>query len=326
MYRSIMVPLDGSTFGEYALPLALGIARQAGATVHLTHVWVPPAPIYTDEMFVVKDMPHLPDRERERTYLNELAMCLSERWEVAITPTLLDGPVSDTLRAHALATDVDLIVVTTHGRGPLSRFWLGSVTDALIRQMPIPILLVRPHEAALDLLEEVHEQAFQHVLIPLDGSALAEEVVESAVALGRLMQAEYTLLQAIDVPLLGYAPAAHATGMDEQIREQWRAEAQTYLDQVAEGMRAEGLKVHTSVKIAQPAVAILDYARENAVDLIAMATHGRGGVARLLLGSVADKVVRGAGAPVLLLRPQVESTLLKAAGSEYANEDFDIED
>jgi nucleotide-binding universal stress UspA family protein len=158
----------------------------------------------------------------------------------------------------------------------------------------------------LDLLEEVHEQAFQHVLIPLDGSTLAEGVLEPAVALGKLMQAEYTLLQTIEVPILGYAPAAQVAGLDDQILEQWRVEAQAYLDQVAEHMRAQGLAVRVSVMVGQAAPAILDYARDHVVDVIAMATHGRGGAARMLLGSVADKVVRGAGAPVLLYRPPAE--------------------
>jgi nucleotide-binding universal stress UspA family protein len=186
----------------------------------------------------------------------------------------------------------------------------------------VPILLARPHEEPLDLLEEVHEQAFQHLLIPLDGSTLAEGVVEPAIALGKLMQAEYTLLQTIEVPILGYAPAAQVAGLDDQILEQWRVEAQTYLDQVAKDMRAQGLSVQVSVMVGQAAVAILDYARNHAVDMIAMATHGRGGTARMLLGSVADKVVRGAEAPVLLYRPSAEPPQIGA--TDAANSSADI--
>jgi nucleotide-binding universal stress UspA family protein len=325
MYRSIMVPLDGSAFGEYALPLALSIARRAGATVNLVHVCTPLGPnVFGGAL----DAPVLGQsrlaqmREPASAYLDQLATCLSERWEVVITATVLEGPAVDTLRAHALAS-ADLVVLTTHGRGPLSRFWLGSVADRLVRELPMPILLARPHEEPLDLLEEVHEQAFQHMLIPLDGSTLAEGVLEPAVALGKLMQAEYTLLQTIEVPILGYAPAAQVAGLDDQILEQWRVEAQAYLDQVAEHMRAQGLHVQVSVMIGQAAPAILDYARNHAVDMIAMATHGRSGAVRMLLGSVADKVVRGAGAPVLLYRPCAEPPQIGAMDAANATARMD---
>ncbi|HWP39410.1 MAG TPA: universal stress protein, partial [Tepidisphaeraceae bacterium] len=158
-----------------------------------------------------------------------------------------------------------------------------------------------PAEAAPPL---DHESVIKHMLLPLDGSALAEQVLEHAVALGAPMQAEYTLLQAIDPVILGYAPAAYAMGLDELIIEQSRAAAQAYLAGIAERLRAESLHVQTCITIGPPAAAILEYAHTHQVDLIALATHGRGGLARLLLGSVADKVVRGASVPVLVYHPQ----------------------
>lgn len=313
MYRSIMVPLDGSAFGEYALPFALSIARRAGATVELAHV-CPPA--HADAPIAI-DAPNDPGQARTTAYLKQLATTLSKRWNVAITSVVLEGPAAEMLSKHATISGADLVVMTTHGRGPLTRFWLGSVADRLVRELPAPVLLVRPHEMALDFLNDVPEQFFQHMLIPLDGSALAETVVEPAVALGKLMHARYTLLQAIEVPMLGYAPAAYATGLDERIINEWQAEAQSYLDQIAKRMRAQGLHVQTSVLVAQPAIAILNYAREQSVDLIAMATHGRGNLARMLMGSVADKVVRGAGTTVLLQRPAIEPARREAVGSAY---------
>ncbi len=206
----------------------------------------------------------------------------------------------------------DLVVMTTHGYGPLARAWMGSVADKLVRRLPMPILLARPHEATLDLLETVHERVFEHVLIPLDGSALAEEILDPALALGALMDAEYTLMEAIEVPVLGYAPAAQAAMLDERVLEQWRAEARAYLERVAARIRARVSVVRTNVTLAPPAMAIIDYAREHAADLIALSTHGRGGLARMLLGSVADKVIRGADVPVLLQRPRGEMTTLAA--------------
>jgi nucleotide-binding universal stress UspA family protein len=320
MYRSLMVPLDGESFGEYALPLALGIARRGGGSVQLVHVCASPAPTAVTAAAPIGDeAQHAPDRERAAAYLRALASCLSERWDVPITTALLDGSVVDTLYAHALASRADLVVMTTHSHGPLPRIHLGSVADALVRRLPVPTLLARPHDEVLDLLEAVHEHVFQHVLIPLDGSTLAEAIVERAVALGTPMDAEYAFLQVLDLPTIGYAPALHATGTDTQILEQWRGEAQHYLDRVAEPLGARGLRVRAHTIIGSPASAILEYSREHAVDLIAIATHGRGGLARVLLGSVADAVLHGAGVPVLLFRPS-DQALEVRAGAHQAGE------
>jgi nucleotide-binding universal stress UspA family protein len=305
MYRTIMVPLDGSSFGEYALPLALGIARCAGARVELVHVCAPLGP---NVFGAALDAPVIGAarlaqlHERARTYTEHLATCLSERWDIAMTTAVLDGDAADTLYDYARASGADLVVMTRHGYGPLGRAWMGSVADTLVRRLPMPLLLARLHAEALDVLEAVHERPFAHVLIPLDGSALAEEAIGPALALGQLMEVEYTLLEAIEVPVLGYAPAAQVAGLDDQVLEQWRADALARLEQVAARMRERGVVVHTRVAYGRPAVTIIEYAREHAADLIALTRHGRGGARQLLLGSVADKVVRGAGVPVLIQR------------------------
>jgi nucleotide-binding universal stress UspA family protein len=130
--------------------------------------------------------------------------------------------------------------------------------------------------------------------------------LESALELGGLTQAEYILLRAAEPFVLpGYAPLAQASRLDLKLTQEGVAEAQRYLDRVAERLRAEGRPVRTRALLTeQPAVAILDEARLQDADLIAMTTHGRSGLARLLLGSVADKVLRGSTLPVLLQRPQ----------------------
>ncbi len=308
MYRSILVPLDGSTFGEHALPLALTIARRSGATVQLAHVHVPSELMYAiGGIPIVDDTLDAPSRESERAYLEGLTQRLASAWDLSITSAVLDGPAAAALNEHAVQHGVGLVVMSTHGRGPVSRFWLGSVADTLVRQAPMPVLLARPQQDSKELLDLTHERAFKHMLIPLDGSRLAEDALQHAMALGTLVQAEYTLLQAIDPIIMDYAPVARSAGLDEDLIEQWRVEAEAYLDQIAGRLRAQSLTVHTAVVLAPPAVAILEHARQHAVDLIAMATHGRTGVSRMLLGSVADKVVRGATAPVLLHRPALYS-------------------
>ena len=294
MYRSILVPLDGSSFGEHALPFALSLARRSGAQLHLAHVHGPPVPILADANDAEL-------RGYERMYLDGLVQRIEARWNVPITTMLLDGPVAQTLDEYAVTSEADLIVMTTHGRGALSRFWLGSIADTVIRQVSVPLLLIRPQEQPLDI---AHEPSVKHILIPLDGSALAEYMLTHATALGRLIQAEYTLLQVIEPVSMGYGTELYGVAVDTQAIEQLRTQAQAYLDRRAVGLRADGLRVQTAAVIDLAATAILNYAHEHAVDLIALATHGRTGLARWLVGGVADKVIRSATVPVLLHRPQ----------------------
>jgi len=295
MYRSILVPLDGSAFGEHALPFAVSIARRAHAALHLVHVHVAAGSL---GLGVIPDPQDAEQRTRELAYLDGLAQQVSGGGKIAITTTLLDAPVAHALHTYAVTHAIDLMVMTTHGRGMLSRLWVGSVADRLIRQSPAPMLLVRPQDPAHDL--DV-EPTIKHVLIPLDGSASAEQILPHALTLGMLTQAEYTLLQVGELALSG--TELYGSEFDTPVRERVRARAQHYLDHVAAGLQAEGLNVRTKVVLGWPAQDILDYAHEHEVDAIALATHGRSGMARLLLGSVADKVVRGAMAPVLLYRP-----------------------
>jgi nucleotide-binding universal stress UspA family protein len=310
MYRSILVPLDGSPFAEQALPLALNIARQAGAGLELVQVHAPPAEAYAETPPGLHEplWPHL--RQHAIAYLDGVVNRLTSAAPVPISAALLDGPISDALHEHAVANGVDLVVLSTHGRGLLARAWAGSVAADLVRALLVPVLLVRPREGPFDLAEALACGAdVREVLIALDGSPFAEEIVEPAVALGDLMGARYTLLEVTDpVPAVRYEVAAAALAATssaalEQVPGYWveRSVAHEYLEGVAERLRARSLWVRTRVAAGKdPAAAILDEARAQGAGLIALATHARRGLPRLLMGSVAEKVVRGASVPVLL--------------------------
>ena len=212
-----------------------------------------------------------------------------------------DQTVPDMLASYAATANSDLIVMTTHGRGGLERFWLGSVADALVRASPVPVLLVRPdehHPAA-------QPPTFRKILIPLDGSALAEQVLEPALMLGAPMEAEYTLLHVVQPRVLvRWGAFTTPTDLDFEATQRRQIDAQHYLERVARPLRATGKQVILRVVVAeQAAPAILEEARQHGIDLIAIATHGRSGLGRLLLGSVADKVVRRTDVPLLLYRP-----------------------
>jgi nucleotide-binding universal stress UspA family protein len=308
MYRSLLVPLDGSPFGEQALPLALSLARRAGAALHLVHV-IPPVPaLYAEALLATPGLEDI--RPRQQTYLDDLANRLRSLAPVAVHTAVLDGGPGPTLQDHAGVVEPDLVVLTTHGRGPLRRFWLGSVADYLVRHLDVPVLLLRPHEASINWTTD---PAPRHILLPLDGSALAEEMIEPVVALASLCGADFLLLRAIR-PVMPVPLGREEGGMGptverliEQIRsihEQLHKEAESYLEGVAQRLRSRGLQVKTRVAVEeQPALAILHEANPPAIDLVALQTHGRGSLARLLLGSVADKVIRGAAVPVLVRRP-----------------------
>jgi nucleotide-binding universal stress UspA family protein len=313
MYRSILVPLDGSPFAEHALPLALNIARLAEARLEVVQVHAPPAQAYAEFPQGLDGTLAAHLRRRDNAYLDGVMSRLRSSAAVPVTASLLDapvsGPVSDALHEHVVAAGADLVVMCTHGRGLLARAWLGSVAHHLVRALSVPVLLVRPRQGTFDLAGELGRDAsVQEVLIALDGSGFAEDIIEPAVQLGRLMGARFTLLDITDpFPAVRYEAAAAALTATsypllEQVPGYWpeRAEAHAYLERVAERLRARSLWVRTRVAAgAQPAVAILEEARQHA-GLIALATHARRGLPRLFLGSVAEEVVRGASVPVLL--------------------------
>lgn len=292
MYRTIMVPLDGSPFSEQAVPLAVAVGHRTGAKLYLVHV---------EEPLFGEVSESISEQVRER--LDFLARSISEEADISVTVGFLVGRVAEELIGYADQIDADLVIMTTHGRGGLSRAWLGSVADTLIRGSRIPVLALRPRDAA----PRVDTKAIDHVLIPLDGSAMSEEVLDHALALGG-PDVHYTLLQVIQLPIaVETVTVTSGFVLDPRMIEADRAKALEYLNRVAEGLEGRVRQVDTAVLVdPQPATAILAYAEQNDVDLIALATAGRTGVRRLILGSVADKVLRGASTPVLLYHPAGE--------------------
>jgi nucleotide-binding universal stress UspA family protein len=301
MFRTILVPLDGSVFGEHALPLAASVARRAGAVVRVVHAHAPADPKHPD-WYMPADQRSDPEAlKHQRDYLERAVQSLRAAG-VHASAALLEGSPAAALCEYVTAATVDLVVMTTHGRGPLSRFWLGSVADTLVRRLTAPLLLVRPKEGPADFATEV---TFRRVLIPLDGSRHAEAILDPALALGQATDAAYTLIRVVEpIPVLGYDVFGYATaGTDVAVVDRVREQAATYLKGVAVRLQNRGLTVRTQVPVnLSTAGAILTEAEARGHDLIALETHGRGGPARLLLGSVADKVIRGADRPILVHR------------------------
>jgi len=301
---SILVPLDGSRFGEHALPHALSLARRCGAALTLVHVRVPLIHFSTADVY----LPIQPEEEQQATeqakaYLADVTARVRAVAPVPVESHLLHGVIADAICDFAEKSKPDLIVVTTHGRGPLSRLWLGSVATELTHRSPAPILLLRPREEEPDWGSDV---VYKKILIPLDGSPFAEQIIPLAVVVGGLMGAEYRLLRVVPPVLIGGWTGLGSPPVGvKTVAEQLQAEADNYLTGLVARYAGLGRPTTRTALDWPPATAILADAEANGVDLIAMETHGRSGIVRLFLGSVADKVVRGASVPILLRRPIV---------------------
>jgi nucleotide-binding universal stress UspA family protein len=312
MFKTLLVPLDGSPFAEHALPVALAIARRGHAEIRLVSVVTPLAEAYVEGMYFSTADLEQQLATQQQTYLEAVRGRLRQRGEVAVKTQALHGDVAVTLNHLIDQGGIDLVVMATHGRGAFRRFWLGSVADEMIRHVTVPLLLVRPDEQPVAL---EREPELGKVVIALDGTPLAEQVIEPAVTLAGLMpSASVTLMRAIhpvvpidttpDVPETE-SEARHLVEQVQQMQAKLRSDAESYLEGVAGRLRGRGLAVQTEVVVEdQPAAAILHEAEKTRAGLIAVATHARRGLSRLMLGSVADKVVRGAHTPVLVYHPK----------------------
>ena len=312
---TVLVPLDGSELAEQALPLAIALARASDAQLHLMHVFVPYA-VRAEMLGATMD-----NTEIERTLEEQSTQYLrsvTERVALELPGHVHADPVRtrpirspysesvavvDRLRRAVARLHPDLIVLATHARGGLGRAWLGSVADALIRRVNVPTLLIHPREGT-----PAPASTFSHIVVPLDGSKLAEESISIAGRLAALGDARVTLLRVV-IPQLAVGHPSVVLQFNVDQLELYHAESKRYVDSVAARYRGAIPSIESVVVIAEsPPRAILEWAEQNGADLVAMSTHGRSGFRRFMLGSVADKIVRGAQVPVLLTRPgDVES-------------------
>ncbi|HEX7981833.1 MAG TPA: universal stress protein [Gemmatimonadaceae bacterium] len=299
-FEKIVVPLDGSSLSECALPVATAIARASRATVYLARVHTPIIATMDISLPVLDWEDEI--RASEQAYLSAVARMLSKE-DVQVEVRPLDGSVGRAIKDLVESVGANLVVITTHGRTGLSRTWLGSTADWLVRFAPAPVLMVRPPEEPA-----AREISLKHVLIALDGSERAERIIPEAIRLGRLVGARFTLVRVVQPIIRSLAAVgtpALAQVPDEERTSEIVRRTKDYLDGVAETFRREigGLEVTTeAVASDRTADAILECARRGGAEIIALATRGRG-ASRLLVGSVADKVLRGFTGAVLALGP-----------------------
>jgi nucleotide-binding universal stress UspA family protein len=302
MYRKILVPLDGSPSAENVLPYARALAKRSALPVDLLEVVdfteLARSVSAADGLFL--DRLAKDEARGSGVYLTGISQSFSG---IAARCLVKQGRAADIIVEIAAAEKDTLIMMATHGRSGLNRFFLGSVTEKVLRATSSPLLVVRAKEKAVAGGEAI----FKSLVVPLDGSELAESVMPSVVALAKQLDLEVILFRAYAVPY-----GAYSTGEGfydpvnlEAFLARLRQETIDYLEGKTAELKRQGLaQVSYVAKEGMSADEIIKFARATPDNLIAMCSHGYSGVKRWVLGSVTETVVRHSGDPVLVLRAQ----------------------
>jgi len=293
MFERILIPLDGSPRAELILGQVAKILRRKDSEILLLRVL---------------DSPKESRRERieAQEYIHLLAGRLALQG-VRAQGCIAEGPAAPTILEQAAREEATMIAMTTHGRTGISRWLVGSVAEKIVRGSPVPVLLLRSFRPTpLGDLQATtaQELSFRKILVPTDGSPEAETVLAPAVELAQLFDSRVMVLHA-EPPMMipgytgemGFLPSLPPTP----------SEKDPVTEPAAEALCRLGLPSCRRTVAGDAAGAILDQAHSEGVDLIAMATHGRSGFSRWILGSVAERVLRHADTPLLLVRAQRES-------------------
>lgn len=289
MYRRILVPMDGSTLADRALGAAIPLAERHGARLILAQVYEP-LPVMT-----LPSDGALRDAELERGWRQEQERSLERsvkrvrrQTTVDVEGCFRDGEVVATLAREVREQAVDLVVMCTHGRGGFQRLFLGSVADGLMRQLAVPLLLVRGARG-----NAAPKGTFERIVVPVDGSTRAEAALPAVAELLGTQAAVLTLAHVVH-PMT-------AAAAEQQGRSPGRIFEVEYLEPLAARMRSATRTVqHRSVVDGNVARALIAIADAQDADLIALTTQGMGGFERFVVGSVADKLIRSAAQAVLI--------------------------
>jgi nucleotide-binding universal stress UspA family protein len=298
MYTQLLIPLDGSRTAEAVLPYGRTLAERLKIPVEFLGV--------VDTGALAGQVSHGTARYFEtvidesvrssEAYLKRIAKTFPGR---EIKCTVEKGKAEEVIIEKA-GFDATLTAMATHGRSGFNRLLLGSVAEKVLRGSTNPLLLIRASEDA----KIEGEAALKSVIVPLDGSELAESVLAPAVELARALRLEVVLLRAYRIPMNTYAGMEDYYPVNyEEISGALREEAQSYLEKKVGEIQRQGIeKLSFIIAEGSGADEIVALGRRTADNLIAMCTHGRSGVKRWVLGSVTEKVVRLSGDPVLIVR------------------------
>jgi nucleotide-binding universal stress UspA family protein len=310
MFEIILVCLDGSNLSEQIIPYAEQQALRFGSEVHLLHVVEKPATIAAPgkpEPVPEKQECFGPENLEAPAYLQAMTSSLLSNG-LKVQCAVVEGKVGEAIITYAEQYGINLIAMATHGRGGLGRAVLGSVADFVLRESGLPILLIRPQEMVTQ--QQVDSPSFEKILVCLDGSKVAEQIMPYATEEALRFQSTLILFQVVREPLT-ISPgipgeASMPVETETMLEETQKAlnEANNYLEELAVPLREKSIQVETVTIPGRAGEAIVSYANRNNLNLIAIATHGRSGLGRAVFGSVADFVLRESGLPILVTKPK----------------------
>ncbi len=298
MFERILVPLDGSELAEQALPLATRLAQASDGSLLLmrsVEAGLLITPTNFDQDMSYREWEKAHRRRQATAYLKALQKsdALKGVSTRSITP---EGEPASVIINLAANEDCDLIVMTTNGERGLMRWIFGSVTERVLRNASCPVLIMRG------------DRPIQHILVPLDGSKMAEASIAPALEVARRLDAAITLLR-VDDSLAQLDDASFDAldqvepGMSEVMRVSYAQRGEAYLSAVRNRLDTT-VPVNTIALTGKPVDAILDTAVSESCDLIVMSTHGRSGIQRWVYGSVTEKVLHSAEIPLLIVRTE----------------------
>jgi nucleotide-binding universal stress UspA family protein len=312
MFNKILVPLDGSTLSERALPLALTLGQLPGAEVILARVPAGESMPVGDDAQTTADS-YRPDQSRTdaQVYLDTLRLS-HQQPGLTLRARLMNGHAASAIVDAAVAEHADLIVMSTHGYSGVTRWLLGSVTEKVLRTAPCPVLAVRAPDA------------IQHIAITLDGSELSERALGPGLELAQRLHADMTLLRCVPYAAINGSLDEVEHGLGRRLQQDLIDEAAAYLtarsasstpSAPSDRSAPSGVAIKTEVRVGPAADNIYEFVEAYGTDLIVMATHGRTGVQRWVYGSVTEKVLHSVNTSLLVVRP-VTTTRYSMRSSE----------
>lgn len=306
MFKRILVPLDGSSVAEGILPYVRTLTKALGARADLLRTFQNPAHelMIGDEtgmstLAVSLDGVVEALHKQAEDYVQGMAKSL-EAGGIKTATDVRSGPAAEHIVNEAEPASETLIAMSTHGRTGVSRLLMGSVTDRVVQTAKAPILVVRPDSDAADSGKAA---SIKTIIVPLDGSELAEAVVPIVVELAKATSAEVLLARAVSIPSTFYGSADYSAPMNIDFLSDMEDEAAAYLNACAESLKKSDVaSVSTAVLRGGATVEIENLSQNTPDSMIVISTHGRTGLGRAVLGSVADRLARHSGEPVLLVR------------------------
>jgi nucleotide-binding universal stress UspA family protein len=310
MYKRMLVPLDGSKLAEETIPYARELAGRLDLDLDFLYVshplmmqMLPMSQFYVEKIAeAVKTQVLI---VRANTVGKETARPVEVRSKVTT------GYPAEEILKYAEENEVDIILLATHGASGVRRWAMGSVAYQVLHASKIPVWLVRsgiPEQIVFDKWPR------RTILVPLDGSQLAESALPHAEAIARQRGAQVTEILLLSVYAPTIYPVKYYFQMDyppkvplkyedyvQQEIDQARESCKKYLNHLADQLKAKGLQVRTEAVMGEPADEIIKYAHQNPFQLIVMASHGRSGLSHLTIGSVAERVLLETNIPVFMI-------------------------